>query len=117
LYDGDERPQEGLLPIIFIVFAVFFCCGALQFFFLRRVRQALVERHPALWRDISRKAWFIDSAVYKFAWRRRDKDLNDPELTVRTKQLLLFYYSAIGIWLIYMMLLVTGLGMQSISVG
>lgn len=100
------------MPLILIPFGVFFvCCGA-QFFFLRRVRLAMVERHPELWRQISAKAWFVDNAVYRFAWKRRDRGLNDPDLTRKVKELKTLYAFAISAWLVYAVMLVTGFGMR-----
>ena len=102
------------MPLILVPFAVFFCCCAAQFFFLRRVRQALALRHPEVWRELSTKAWFIDNAVHKFAWARRDKALNDPDLSTKTKQLRLLYIVAIGAWIVYAAALVTGFGFRQL---
>lgn len=102
------------MPIILIPFAVFFACCLAQFFFLRRVRQALAARHPDVWRAMSEKSWFIDNAVYKFAWRRRDRGLNDPDLTARVKQLRLLYFVAICVWAIYALALFSGVGLQQL---
>jgi len=99
------------LTVILIPFSVFFGCCVAQFYFLRRVRQALAERHPDVWRDISIRAWSVDSFVYKFAWRRRDRRLDDPDLTAKTKQLLRLNYLAIGVWLACCGLLITGVGL------
>jgi len=53
----------------------------------------------------------VDSFVYKFAWRRRDRRLDDPDLTAKTKQLLRLNYLAIGVWLACCGLLITGVGL------
>jgi hypothetical protein len=58
----------------------------------------LAERHPELWRELSTKAWFIDSAVSKFVWRGA-KDLHDSDLTVRINQLRSLYGIAFVAWL------------------
>ena len=103
------------VPVIFIPFSIFFICCASQFYFIRRVRQMLVERHPEIWAGISKRAWFVDNAVAKFIWWRKDKRLNDPELTRVVKQGAFLYYLALFVWVIYAGLLVTGLGFAQIS--
>ena len=100
------------MPIIVIPFAVFFFCCAAQFYFLRRVRQALIQRHPQVWLELSGKAWFVDNAVYRFIRRRQDKGLNDPDLTAKTKQAAILYYVAIITWVIYAIGLATGIGLR-----
>ncbi|MBO9557764.1 MAG: hypothetical protein J7515_04145 [Caulobacter sp.] len=98
------------MPLILIPFGVFFACCCAQFF-LWRVRRAMVERHPDVWREISGKAWFIDKAVSRFAWKRRDKGLNDPDLTRKVKELKIFGVVTFSAWLVYAVMLVTGLGL------
>lgn len=104
------------MPVILILFGIFFVCGILQFYFIRRVRQVLVERHPEVWAGISKKAWFVDNAIAKFIWHRRDKRLNDPELTKVVKQGATLYYFALFVWVIYAGLLVTGYGFTQLSI-
>ena len=95
---------------IFIPFAVFFACTLGQFWMLRRLRQALVARHPEIWLEQSSKAFFTNSTGLGFALRRGDRGLNDPELTACVNQLLLLWAVAIGAWVVMMGLMFTGIG-------
>jgi hypothetical protein len=89
--------------VIFIIpFAVFFACTLGQFFMLRRVRQALVARHPEIWLELSRKAIFTNSTGLGFALRRGDRGLDDPELSRSVNLLLLLWAVAIGAWIVLM---------------
>ena len=85
------------LPVI--PFAVFFACCASQFIFLRQVRRALVIRHPDIWRQLSLDAWSMDSALSRFIWSRRDKRLNDTDLTKAVSRMWLLSLAAIAAWL------------------
>lgn len=87
-----------LIPII--AFLVFFLCAIAQFWLGRLFRQKLAERHPDVWAEISRKSWFIDSAVMGFAGSRKCRDLADPELSRVTKWIWLNQALALGSWLL-----------------
>ena len=100
------------MPVVLIPAAAFLACCVAQFYFLRRVRQALAKRHPEVWRDISMKAWFVDNSVYKFAWKRRDRELGDLELTTRRRQLIALNYLAITLWVVCCALMVTRVGLR-----
>lgn len=71
------------MPLILIPFAIFLACVFGQMWALRRVRQALAQRHPELWLEMSYKAWSIDRAVYHFAFSSKHHALDDPILTDR----------------------------------
>jgi hypothetical protein len=86
--------------IIFVPFSVFFACTLGQFWMLRRLRQALVDRHPDIWLEQSRKAFFPNSTGLGFALTRRDRALGDPELSRCVDQLLLLWAVAITAWVI-----------------
>lgn len=96
------------MPLFLVPFSVFFACCASQFYFARKLRKALASRHPAVWRELSSKAWFIDNAVLSFAFRRRDRALNDTDLTKAAKQLQLIYITAICSWLALVGLMFSG---------
>jgi len=96
------------VPLFLVPFSVFFACCAAQLYLARKLRQALAARHPGVWRELSSKAWFIDNAVLRFAFRRRDRALNDPDLTKTAKQLQLLYVVAIVAWLSLAALMFSG---------
>lgn len=89
------------LPFALIPFAVFFGCVLAQFYFLRQVRRVLATRHPDVWRELSEKAWFIDNAVVRFVWKKRDRQLNDPSLTVITGRMRKLQFVTIAAWVAY----------------
>ncbi len=89
------------MPVLTLAaFAVFFiCCGA-QFWFVRRVRIALIDRHPELWLSLSRGRHMFDLyPEFGFAWRRGDKDLGDPQLSRAVQDFRRLYIVAIAAWL------------------
>jgi len=98
--------------LLFIPGGVFLLCGLAQFAFIKRIRAALAERHPDVWREMSVKAWFIDSAVATFA-RRGAKSLNDPDLNSSIDGLRVVYGVAIAAWLLMMAMLVAGVALPA----
>jgi hypothetical protein len=96
--------------LIFIPFAVFFACTLGQFLMLRRMRQALAERHPEIWLELSRKAIFANSIGLGFALRRDDRALGDPDLSRWVDRLLLLWGVAIGAWVVLAGMLFAGVG-------
>lgn len=88
------------MPVyVAIPFAIFFVCCALQFWFLRQVRRALIERHPQIFLEISKSAFFVDQALWRFAQSRRRKALQDPELDRCVRNFNLLWAVAILAWL------------------
>lgn len=103
------------MPILLIPFAVFFGCCLAQFFFIARVRSALAERHPDVLQELVGGSFFATNAIPKFAWRRADRGLNDPDLTERVKQYRLLMFLAFAAWGLFALSLFTGLGEQRLS--
>jgi hypothetical protein len=94
--------------VIFLPFVVFFACTLGQFVMLRRLRRALVDRHPEIWLELSRKAFFTNSTGLGFALRRGDRKLDDPQLSRCVDQLLLLWAVAIGAWVVFAGLIFLG---------
>lgn len=82
-----------------IPFGIFFVCCVLQFWFLRQIRRALIERHPDLFLEISKAAFFADQALWRFALSRRRKALRDPVLDRHVRNFHLLWVVAILAWL------------------
>ena len=81
---------------------IFILCLALQFLFLRRIRQALVANHPDFWLKLSANAWWgVDGALARMAfWGGFGKyRLNDPELDRRILHFRLLWILAFLSWL------------------
>ncbi|PIB90299.1 hypothetical protein [Caulobacter sp. FWC2] len=90
------------MPILILIpFAAFFGCVLGQFYLVRQVRQALVARHPEVWREFSEKAWFIDNAIFSFVRKKRDLALNDPSLTAIADRMRKLQIVAIVAWAAY----------------
>jgi hypothetical protein len=71
---------------MFIPMAIFFaCCGA-QFWFMYRVREALVSRHPDEWLKISKRLFF-SPLPWRFVWSGRHRELGDPVLSRRIAEM------------------------------
>ena len=96
--------------LVLIPFVAFACCVLGQFYLMRQVRSALASRHPDVWRNLSMRSFFIDNAVFNFVWKKRDRALNDPDLARTTQRMRRLQIVAIAVWLIYAVMLFTGLG-------
>ena len=89
--------------LILIPFGVFFVCCILQFWYLKQVRDALIERHPDTFLSVEKSSIFPMQGLYKFARGSRYKDLNDATLNrhVRNlKRLMILGYAAWGAYAI-----------------
>lgn len=106
------------MPAFVIPFAIFFACCVAQFFLIYRVKRALAARHPDILRRLRGKSFFAfsDNAIIKFAWKRRDIGLNDPDLTNVVRQLRLLIVVAYAAWGLYALAIITGAGSQPISI-
>lgn len=55
--------------------------GPAQWAYLLRVKQLLIERHPAVWRQIRSRRWTNDfDTAQRFAWSRELRTIDDAEL-------------------------------------
>jgi hypothetical protein len=102
------------MPIVIVPFVIVFACGIAQFWFFRRIRQTLVERHPDVWLALSRKAWFVDNAAITLAFGRKARLLDDPVLMARVRDAKALMGVALAACLTGVGLVVTGLGDWSI---
>ena len=102
-----------MIPVVLLgVFVVVFLgCSVSQFWFYRRIRQVLVERHPELWLSLSYKAWSVDSALMRFAFSRKGRDLGDPILNARVKEARVMLLVGLAAWLAMVVALVFGVGL------
>lgn len=84
-----------------IAFAAFFACCAAQFWFLQRIRKVLIERHPDTFLTIEKSSIFPGQGLRRFLKKRRYRDLNDPELNLRVRDLRVLYLVGFLCWLAY----------------
>lgn len=88
------------MPIYILVpFGVFFCCCASQFWFLKRVRDRLIDQHPDHFLAVERSSFFPNSGIFRYTFGSRLKALNDPELNKRVRDLRLLYALTVLSWL------------------
>ena len=84
-----------------IAFAVFFACCAAQFWFLARVRNALIDRHPEFYLTIERSSMMPQRGLFRFIRSRKHRELGDLELTKTVIQFRWLYALAICAWLVF----------------
>ncbi len=96
--------------LMLIPFAAFACCVLGQFYLMRQVRSILANKHPEVWRELSSKSFFIDNAIFSFIFKKRYRPLADPDLTGVADRMRKLQFLAIGIWLIYMVMMFTTFG-------
>ncbi len=83
-----------------IAFAVFFACCIAQFPLGHIVRAKLDERHPKVLAELSRKSWFLDAAVLRFASSEECKELKDADLSRAADRIKWLNRVAISAWLV-----------------
>jgi hypothetical protein len=98
------------VPIVVVPFLIFFACCVVQFWCYRRIRQVLVDNHPDFWLELSRKAWFVDNAVMRFAFSRKARSFDDPLLMARIREIKILGVTTIVAWLSFAGLMISGLG-------
>ena len=85
----------------FVAFAVFGGCCVAQFWFMDRVRKALIERHPDTYLSIEKASVFPFQALRRFVRKGRYKSLNDPELDRAARDLKRLNVITLLAWLAY----------------
>ncbi|WP_375390988.1 hypothetical protein [uncultured Sphingomonas sp.] len=86
---------------ILMPFAVFLVCCVLQFWFVKKIRDRLIEKHPDTFLAIEKKAIFPHQALWKFTRGHDYKSLNDEELNLRVRNFKRLYVVAIFAWIAY----------------
>lgn len=88
------------MSIYFLIpFGIFFVCCVLQFWFIKRVRDRLIDKHPDLFLKEERAAFFTHNHIWRYAFDRRYRELNDVELDRRVRNLRMLLLVAFGSWL------------------
>jgi hypothetical protein len=90
------------MPIFMLIaFAVFGVCAIAQFWFMKRVRDALIERHPQTFLELEKSAFFPYQRLWRFTRGRRYKDLGDAELNMHVRNLKRLWIIGFAAWLAY----------------
>ena len=86
---------------IFIPFGLFVACIVAFYWLMVRIRISLVDRHPEIWLEMSRRWFFNGYAPNRFVWSSRHRDLSDPDLT---RQIMRVRWLTVGAglaWLVF----------------
>lgn len=86
---------------ILIPFAVFFACCLSQFWFIKKVRDALIERHPDTFIAVEKSSIFPHQGLWRFTRGNRYKELHDEDLNRHVRNLKRLNLVAIASWLAY----------------
>ena len=86
---------------ILIPFAVFFACCAAQFWFLKQVRDRLIDQHRDKFLEVERSSIFPHQGLWNFTRGSRYKDLRDEELNRRVRNLKRLFLVAFLAWLAF----------------
>ena len=98
------------MPVIIVPFAIFFAGATSQFWFFRKVRQALIANHPEIYLSISVKAWSVDNAIVRFAFGKEAKMIGDAALSASVRNVRILFFVALTCWLGIAGLAISGLG-------
>lgn len=79
--------------------AIFFGCCISQFWFLAKVRNALIDRHPEVYLQLERKSFFPGNSVFKYVLSGKHSDINDLDLSRAIVRCRWLFVVAIGSWL------------------
>jgi hypothetical protein len=90
------------MPFFLLVpFAVFFACVVAQFWFMKKVRDVLIENHPQTFLELEKSVLFPYQRLWRFTRGRRYKDLGDAELNRRVRNLKRLLIVTFAAWLAY----------------
>ena len=96
------------MPILILIpFGVFGACAILQFWFLKKVRDALIERHPETFLSIEKTSTFPMRQLWKFSSASRFKQLGDAVLDRHVLNLRRLMIIAFVAWAAFRISLVT----------
>lgn len=87
--------------LILLPFGVFFICCILQFWYLKKVRDALIDRHPATFLAVEKSSIFPMRGLWKFTGGNRYKQLNDADLNRHVRNLKRLMIVGFGAWAAY----------------
>jgi hypothetical protein len=85
-----------------VCFAIFFACCIAQFWFINRIKNTLIDRHPDAYLALERKAWYPGHGIWRMAsiWRNPLPGyLNDDVLAQRVRQYRYCLILAFAAWL------------------
>jgi len=66
--------------LILLTFGIFAACCLLQFWFIKQIRDTLIERHPQTFLEIEKSSIFPSRGLWKYTRSNRYKQLGDQVL-------------------------------------
>jgi hypothetical protein len=84
--------------LILLPFSVFFVCCILQFWYLKKVRDALIDHHPETFLQVEKSSIFPMQGIWRFARGKQYKKLGDAELNRHVRNLKRLMIVAIVAW-------------------
>lgn len=93
--------------LILIPFGVFFVCGLLQFWFLKKVRDLLVDRHPETFLAVEKSSIFPMQGLWRFSKGGQFKQLGDADLNRHVRSLKRLLIVGIVAWAVFAILMFT----------
>lgn len=84
--------------LILLPFSVFFVCCILQFWYLKKVRDALIDHHPETFLQVEKSSIFPMQGIWRFARSKQYKKLGDAELNRHVRNLKRLMIVAIVAW-------------------
>jgi len=91
-------PEQAMPVLILLSFGVFFICCILQFWYLKKVRDALIDRHPEAFLAAERSSIFPMQGIWKFTRGSRYKLLGDSDLNRHVRNLKRLMVIAVVAW-------------------
>ena len=86
---------------VLIPFSAFALCCILQFWFVKKVRDALIERHPQTFLSIEKSSFFPFQGLWRFTLGSAHKALADGDLECQIRNLRRLYAVGLFAWLVY----------------
>lgn len=86
-------------PLVLIPFGLFFLCGISQFWFLGKVRNALIDRHPETFLRLERSSIFPGNGTYRFIRSGEHRGMGDADLSRWVMRCRWLFVAAIASWL------------------
>jgi len=97
--------MQAIASISLVIFTV---CWIVHFRFMKRLRQALLERHPTTLASIENSLRFPTEGLWRFTQSDAHKLLNDPEVTRHVRNLKRLYIATVAAWFAFCIALFTG---------
>ena len=93
--------------LILIPFSVFFVCCLLQFWYLKKVRDALIDRHPETFLAVEKSPFWPVQSPWKYLKYNQYKQFGDDDLDRHVRNLRRVIIVGIGAWVVFALSLFT----------